>query len=153
MKFLAIALLVAVVHVQTAFGWTARPSFMKRAFASVVVSSGLLSGVPAVTLADSASELFAKATKAIQANEGEYKALDEEWKAAKRTLADTDKLVSNTAAMLAAVAQAGDAFTAKVDKLVTEDVVTLQNLQAEVGVGPFRMKVHESCPPTRARRL
>jgi len=131
MKVLFASLVVALLSVASVVeSWSAR--HFKRCVASAVVSTGLLSGSTQIVLADTASELFAKATKAIQNNEGEYKALDEEWKATKKTLADTDKLVGNTGAMLASVAQAGDAFTAKVDKLVADDVVTLTNLQAEV---------------------
>jgi fructokinase len=113
MKVLFASLVVALLSVASVVeSWSAR--HFKRCVASAVVSTGLLSGSTQIVLADTASELFAKATKAIQNNEGEYKAFDEEWKATKRTLADTDKLVGNTGAMLASVAQAGDAFTAAV---------------------------------------
>ena len=128
MKFV-LALLLALADA-TALR-TVKNSF-RQTLARVLVGAGFLAPVAPALAANEASELFAKAYVAIKQNQDDYKSLENEWSNGKKTLSDTDKLLSNTQLSLAALSNQVAKFDATIDKLVTDDVLTLQQLQSEV---------------------
>ena len=127
--FLAIALLLAIVNA------TAVRTFqnkVRQSLARVLVGAGLLAPIAPALAANEASELFAKAYVAIKQNQDDYKSLENEWSSGRKTLDDTNKLLSNTQLSLAALSNQVAKFDATIDKLVNDDVQTLQQLQTEV---------------------
>ena len=107
-------------------------SILQRYFACFAVVTGLLAPSTPAFAVNEASELFAKADVAIRNNQIDYKDLENEWVQGQKTLGDTSKLLFNTQATLNQISSQVAKFDATIDKLVADDIVTLQQLQNEV---------------------
>lgn len=128
--FLTVALLLAMVHATIALKTVG--SRVRNTLARVLIGTGLLAPIAPALAANEASELFAKASVAIKQNQEDYKYLENEWSNGRKTLGDTDKLLSNTQLSLAGLSNQVAKFDATIEKLVNDDVQTLQQLQSEV---------------------
>ena len=107
-------------------------SILQRYLACFAVATGLLAPSTPAFAVNEASELFAKADVAIRNNQIDYKDLESEWVLGQKTLGDTSKLLFNTQATLNQISSQVAKFDATIDKLVADDIVTLQQLQNEV---------------------
>ena len=149
-----VILIVAMVAVHVVSGFSVRPTMpprriassittmasssntnsgiLQRYFACFVVATGLLAPSTPAFAVNEASELFAKADVAIRNNQIDYKDLENEWVQGQKTLGDTSKLLFNTQASLNQISSQVAKFDATIDKLLADDIVTLQQLQNEV---------------------
>ena len=107
-------------------------NILQRYFACFVAATSLLAPSAPAFAVNEASELFARADVAIRNNQIDYKDLENEWVQGQKTLGDTSKLLFNTQATLNQISSQVAKFDATIDKLVADDIVTLQQLQNEV---------------------
>ena len=109
-----------------------------RQFISVAVLGSLISispathFMPANAISNGASQLFSEAETAIEANQKDFKLLDQEWNIAKKVIGDNANLLSKATASLTGVTTKMAEYDTTFTKMVDEDVLATASIQTEI---------------------
>jgi hypothetical protein len=79
-----------------------------------------------------ASQLFAKAESAIEANLRDFKGLDQDWSNSKKVIADNANLLSKASSSLSALTAKMTEYDTAVTKMVEDDLLATTGIQAEI---------------------